>query len=115
MVGHGPSAAPPSPTEEETVGLLEDYLGIGRRTAVSLVVLIALVLAAATGIYISMFGFQHWKENMKRAGDAMVINFGDPVVAGQYTCPCCGAVGLPLPGPRGEPVCPVCRGTMILR
>lgn len=105
-------------TENESLNLLEDYLGIEKKHLSILIAIMASVFVLVTGIYIALFGFQHWRTNMSRAGSMMVINFqvnGTNTVTRQYVCPSCGAVGLPQQGPNGEPLCPNCGQRMKVR
>lgn len=118
-------------TEEESLNLLEHYLGIGQKTLYLIIALVATAFVVATVIYIAAFGFQSWKTNMGRARDMMVINFDAPVAGSQgmtaplpapaaipaaaqsqYLCPSCGVLGAPMWGPGGAPLCPTC-GTLM--
>ncbi len=104
--------------QEESVSLVEDYLGVGRRTLYLLLAIAACALVATTGIYIGIYGFRHWKTNMDRAGSAMVINYDAPTAvpaAAQYVCPNCSVVDVPLWSPNSTPVCPICGAQMSLR
>ena len=105
------------PRNDEPEGILEDYLGIKRRTLYVLAAVVAVVIAAVIGIYVSIWGLERWKKNMSRAGDAMVINFEPQPMAQavQYTCPTCGAVGLPLWDENAVPHCPKCGRPMSAR
>ncbi len=97
--------------DEQRAGLLEEYLGIGRRPLYILLAIVSLVFVATTGIFISVFGFRHWKKNMNRAGAAMVINYDPqaaPVAPAACVCPSCGTVPV-QPGTNGSaPICPYC-------
>lgn len=102
-------------TLDESVNLVEDYLGIDRRTLKLLLAIAACALVATTGIYIHIYGLQRWRTNMDRAGEAMVIDFEEPAAsraAARYVCPGCGTVEVST-WSRGEPPrCPICGGRL---
>jgi predicted RNA-binding Zn-ribbon protein involved in translation (DUF1610 family) len=107
---------------EESFSMLRDYMGFDRRTLFVFLALVAGVFIVVTGIYIAIFGFQEWETNMQRAGSMMIANYDAPVAprlapaaavpAVQFSCPNCGAVGLPRWNPGGTPVCPNCGSVM---
>lgn len=131
MVVHRPK--PTLPDNEPSLKLLEHYLGIDAKTSYIIIGLVAIGLVVATGIYIGTFGFQHWRTNMNRAGDMMVINFDLPMAAqpmaptgnpltqrpvpaaaqsqSPFFCPSCGMLGLPF-WSGGAPMCPTCGALM---
>jgi predicted RNA-binding Zn-ribbon protein involved in translation (DUF1610 family) len=103
---------------DESVPLLEDYLGMGRRTLYTLLALVAGAFVVATFVYIALYGFQSWKTNMARAGSQMVINYDVPVAAQndfQYVCPNCGVVKQPGWAADGTPLCPSCGAQVDLK
>ena len=120
-------------SQDESFSMLRDYIGFDRRTLLIFLALVAGVFVVVTGIYIAIFGFKDWETNMQRAGSMMVANFNTPATGGiedltgpraprprpaavpaavQYTCPNCGAVGLPHWSPNGTPICPNCGSVM---
>ncbi len=70
-------------SEDKSVGMLQDYLGLDGKTMITFTGLVVSVLVVVTGIYVSIFGFDTWKTNMKRAGSLMVINAQQPVNGAQ--------------------------------
>ena len=124
--------------DKKSFNLIREYTGIDRKTLFTFMGLVLIVFVVVTGIYVAIFGFNTWATNMEQAGSMMIANFDVPVngntmvanfddrtpgvpIAGrvirapaavQYSCPNCGAVGLPLWGPNGTPRCPNCRGVM---
>jgi len=108
----------PVKDQEESVSLVEDYLGIGKRTLYILLAITACALVATTGIYIGIYGFRHWRTNMNRATEAMVINFNAPTTApaaAQYVCPNCQVTVAPVWSPNTAPVCPICGARLNVR
>lgn len=109
---------------EESFSMLRDYMGFDKRTLFIFLALVAGVFVVVTGIYIAIFGFQEWETNMQRAGSMMIANYDAPVAPGlapaaatpavQYTCPNCGAAGLPQWSQDGTPRCPNCGSTMMV-
>ena len=120
---------------EERAGVLSDYFGLDTRTLVTFFCLVVGVVIVVTGIYVAIFGFDNWKSSMSQAGSMMLSNFNDPNAAtgrtigpagpvspavaplaaptgAQYSCPNCGAVGLPKWTQNGAPLCPNC-GTVM--
>ena len=69
--------------EEKPVGMVQDYLGLDGKTMITFTGLVVSVLVVVTGIYVSIFGFDTWTTNMKRAGSLMVINAHQPVGGAQ--------------------------------
>lgn len=123
--------------QEEPASAFRDYFGFDTRTLAIFFGLVVGVVVVVTAIYVSIFGFDNWKSNMSQASSMMLLNFNDPnaaagtttgpagpVVAApvpatgqagaQYSCPACGAVGLPEWSPNGTPLCPNCGTVMIV-
>jgi hypothetical protein len=129
--------------QNNETSLVKDYFGFDTKTVLTFLGLVTLVIVVVTFIYVSIFGFDNWKTSMSQAGSMMLANF-DPQAAtpldnrgelvtpavpnatpaagagiqqpggGQYNCPACGAVGLPVWNAQGSPICPTCGGVMSL-
>ena len=122
--------------QTESYSLLNDYVGIDKRTTVIFLSLIIGIFIVVTCIYVAIFGLQNWTSNMKRAGSMMIANFDAPlsvpqaipsvpgavaaqpaatVAAAQFHCATCGLSGLPLWNQNGTPLCPTCGAVMMVR
>ncbi len=122
-------------SNEEQVNPFREYFGFDGRALVTFFSLVAGVLVVVTGIYVAIFGLDNWKSSMSQAGSMMLSNFNDTNGAGaginnpgvpaamgaaqpsspvgvQFSCPNCGAVGLPNWSQQGAPLCPNCGNVM---
>ncbi len=120
---------------EEPTNVFADYFGFDMRTLATFSGLVIGVVVVVTGIYVAIFGFDNWRSSMSQAGALMLSNVQAPNAAtgmptapvgpavsapasptarsgAQYSCPNCGAVGLPQWSPNGTPLCPSCGGVM---
>jgi DNA-directed RNA polymerase subunit RPC12/RpoP len=105
----------PESEQKVEASLIEEYLGIRRKTLLVFAGFVTAVWILVAGIYAALFGFDAWATNMRRAGSMMVIRFDSPPTGTiQYVCPRCGAVGLPSGDPQQGPRCPICGGRMTL-
>ena len=126
-------------SQEEFEGALSGYFGIDKRTWAIFFGLVFGVVIVVTCIYVAIFGFDSWKTSMAGAGSMLLSNFDPQAGAGgtvgqggqmlqgvapaavpafqggtQYTCPACGAVGLPIWNQVGTPTCPTCGALMVI-
>lgn len=119
--------------QPESFSMLKDYLGIDKRKTAIFSALIVGVFVTVTSIYIAIYGFDTWSDNMKSAGSLMIVNLDAPLqntpgvstnidrrviqpiglaTTVQYFCSSCGLSGLPLWSNSGTPMCPTCGAVM---
>ena len=113
---------------KEYEGIMADYFGFELRKLLIFGGLVLGVAVVVTGIYVSIFGFDSWKNSMVQAGDLMLAAQNAPLTNGnpgnttapagsgqagaQYNCATCGTTGLPLWNAAGAPLCPTCGALM---
>ena len=112
-------------SQQESVSLLRDYLGFDQRRLLTFLGLVLGVVLVVTLLYVAIFGFDTWSNNMHQAGHLMLANADPRALAGpggpqvgpgnmRYR-PVATAMGGPLSGavlpaaPTGaQYVCPRC-------
>ena len=103
--------------------MVDTYLGIDLRRGGLLAGLVLGTAVLVTVVYASIFGFDHWRQDMRTTSQLMMAANQVPVVtpapgqmvAGQYVCPLHGAVGLPHFDAAGVPHCPLDGQVMALK
>lgn len=120
---------------EEVPSLLSSYMGFDRKQLLIFSALVVGVIVVVTLLYVMIFGFRTWSNNMQQAGHLLLANVNPSLQAVQpiplppiplsppcpqpaagfgiqFACPQCGIVGLPRWTVGGTPQCPTCGGIM---
>jgi hypothetical protein len=118
--------------------VLLDYFGADAKKFVIFALVLLGAIAVGTVPYILFAGYDKWSQNVGAATNMLLADFpvaASPLPQGpggysviptaapaaqalppgstrQYTCPSCGASGLPIWTPAGQPTCANCGGLM---
>jgi len=100
--------------------MIEQYFGLDSKKCGYFFGSVIGTAVIITVIYCSIYGFDHWKGEVKTGAQLMTAAAVAPVdrayqdtgVAGQYICPRHGPAGCPNFDAAGSPHCPTCGTTM---